>query len=57
MWCTMLGFLGGLLRPAVFVSVYQQLTEHKHDGMAVGHKYVNEAQIRNKTWTRKKIVT
>ena len=53
----MFGFLGELLRPAVFVSVYQQLTEHKHDGMAVGHKYVNEAEIRNKTWTRKKIVT
>ena len=45
----MLGFLGGLLRPAVFVSVYQQLTEHKHDGMPVAHKYVNETEIRNKT--------
>ena len=45
----MFGFLGELLRPAVFVSVYQQLTEHKHDGMAVGHKDVNETEIRDKT--------
>ena len=38
----------GILEPAIFVSVYQQLTEHEHHGMAMGHEYVDKTKVHDK---------
>ena len=33
------------------MSVYQQLTEHEHHGMAVGHEYVDKTKVGNKGYS------